>query len=165
MFWYTASAVPEYQLKAQVLTQLLSYAEWPPEAEASKKTFDLVVMGNSPFGSYLDGCAQNCTIRHRPIRVRYLPKAMDPGPCAAIFLCRSEAGRSGAVCAWARSHQALTLSDDEALARQGVMVNLLMEGRYVRLAVNLPAMSNAGLSLSSRLLKNARILPSTYPAP
>ena len=152
-------------LKAQVMTQLLSFVEWPPEAGPPGKPFDLVVMGKSPFGSYLDDYVRDRTIRHHPIRVRYLAKAGDPGACSAIFLCRSEVGRAGSVGAWARSHQVLTLSDDEALAHQGVMVNLLMEGRFVRLAVNLQAVSAAGLSLSSRLLKNARILPPAHPNP
>jgi hypothetical protein len=61
--------------------------------------------------------------------------------------------------AWARNHQVLTVADDEAMARRGVMVNLLMERQYVRLAVNANALSAAGISLSSRLLRNARMLP------
>lgn len=158
-------AVPEYQLKAQVMIQLLSFAEWPPGAGAAGKPFELVVMGKSPFGAYLDDYARDRTIQRRAIRIRYLAKAGDPGPCSAVFLCRSEAGRAGPVCAWARSNHVLTLSDDEALARQGVMVNLVMEGRFVRLAVNLGAVSAAGLSLSSRLLKNAHILAPAQPIP
>ncbi|WP_306591175.1 YfiR family protein [Geothrix sp. 21YS21S-4] len=161
-------AEPEYSIKAKMLVEMLSYVQWPPSAEPAA-AFDLVVMGRSPFGRHLDDYARSRTIARRPIRIRYLPKTGDPGPCDAIFLCASESARADAVWAWAQERQALTLADDEALARRGAMVVLLMEGRFVRPAVNLGAASAAGISFSSRLLQYARILstprPSRRPAP
>lgn len=154
---------PEYVLKAQILVNLLAYTQWPLEADPATRTFDLVVVGRSPFGTSLDDFARSRTFQHRPLRIRYLPRGGDPGSCAAVFLCRSEADRVEGLVAWARSHQVLTVSDDEAFARKGVMVNLLMEGRFVKLAVNPSVALAAGISFSSRLLRGARLLEPVHP--
>lgn len=154
---------PEYVLKAQILINLLAYAQWPADADPAARTFDLVVVGRSPFGTFLDEFARTRTFQRRPIRIRYLPRGGDPGSCAAVFLCRSEGDRVEGLAAWAKVHQVLTVSDDEAFARKGVMVNLLMEGRYVRLAVHPSAASAAGITLSSQLLRGARILDPVPP--
>jgi hypothetical protein len=156
-----AAPEPEYEIKARMLVELLSYVQWPADSDPAKRAVDIVVVGKSPFGAHLDNYARIRALERRPVRIRYLAKAGDPGSCAAVFVCRSEVGRADALMAWARSHQVLTVADDEAMARRGVMVNLLMERQYVRLAVNANALSAAGISLSSRLLRNARMLPSS----
>lgn len=156
--------VPEYALKAEVLLKVLSYVQWPSGPEPAGWPIDIVVVGKSPFGTYLDDYARARTIQRRPIRVRYQAKAADVGPCHAIFICRSEAGRADAVLAWARNHQVLTVSDDESLARRGVMVNLVLEGHLVRLAVSPSAAAAAGITLT-RLLPYTRILPPARPIP
>lgn len=158
------AAMPEYALKAQILVELLSYVQWPVGVDPDGRAFDIVVVGKSPFGTYLDDYARTRTFHQRPIRVRYLAKGGDLSPCSLVFLCRSEGGRVDAVSAWARHHHVLTVADDEALLRRDVMVHLVMERNYVRLAVNPDSVSAAGLTLSSRLLRNARILPSSHAA-
>lgn len=156
---------PEYALKAEFLIELLSFVQWPPTPDPAAWPIDILVVGKSPFGTYLDDYARARTIQRRPIRIRYQAKAVDVGPCHVVFICRSEAGLADGILAWARNHQVLTVSDDEVLARRGVMVNFMMEGHRVRLAVSPSAASAAGLTISSRLLPYARILPSTRPAP
>jgi len=52
----------------------------------------------------------------------------------------------------------LTVGDDEAFVRDGGMVGLPIEDGTVRITVNPDALRNAGLMMSSQLLRMARIV-------
>ncbi len=151
---------PEYVLKAKILVGLLPYVQWPDEAAQGDRPFQIAVLGRSPFGPHLDELAKTHTAHRRPIRLRYTGRASEAEGCQAIFICRSELSHLEAVLAWAQPRHVLTLSDDEALAQRGVMMNLLMEGRFVRLAVNQESATAAGVLISSQLLRDARLLSS-----
>jgi hypothetical protein len=160
---FTASAgpnalTPEYELKAHILVDLLPYVQARPEPGPRDRPFSILVLGRSPFGAYLDDYARTRTIQKRPIRTLYARNLSEAAACDAVFICRSEIRRADAILGWAQARHAITLSDDEALAQRGVVLNLLMEGRFVRLAVNPEAATAAGVVISSQLLRNARML-------
>jgi hypothetical protein len=155
----------EYLLKARILLTLLPYVEWPANAAGGDLPFDIVVLGRSPFGPYLDGELRKLTVHHRVIRVRYVSKLAEAEGCQALFICASEAKRVNDILAWARGRQVLTLADDVGLSGRGVMINLLLEEQKVRLAVNLEVVRASGFVLSSRLMPLARIIATPAPAP
>ena len=159
------AAIPEYALKAQILVELLPYVQWHPDLEPRDRPFVILVLGRSPFGSNLDDYARPRTIQQRPIQIHYATKLSDATSCDVVFICRSESSRVQAILAWARGRRALTVSDDDRATRQGVMVCLLMENRFVRLAVNPDVAAAGGLFFSSQLLRYARILGTAHASP
>jgi hypothetical protein len=149
---------PEYVLKAKILLVLLPYIRWPAQDTWGDHTFQIAVLGRSPFGRHLDEAARNLTVHHCPVQIRYVGRPGEAEGCQVLFVSASELDRLDSILAWTSRRAILTVADDEASASKGVMVNLLLEGAYVRLAVNPDAASEAGLFLGSQLMHNARII-------
>lgn len=151
-------AATEYGTKAKLLLVVLPYVEWASEATWKAGPFQIAVLGESLFGSRLDECARTLTVHHRPIRIQYVSRVREAEGCQALFICASEIRRIDAILAWATGREILTVSDDEQLARRGVMLNLLHEGEYVRLVINPDRAQAAGLVMGSQLKAHARII-------
>jgi hypothetical protein len=149
---------PEYVLKAKILLVLLPYVRWPGQDAWGERPFQVAVLGQSPFGPHLDEASRNLTVHRRTVQIRYIGKPGEAEGCQVLFICASERYRLQSILGWARGKPVLTMADDEDLLSQGVMVNLLLEGAFVRLAVNPDAAGEAGIFLGSQLLRNARIL-------
>lgn len=154
----SAPAPTEYETKARLMLMVLPYIQWSCEANWKEGAFVIAVLGDSPFGYQLDERARSLTIHHRPIKIRYITRVREAEGCQALFICSSEARRLDSIFAWTRGREILTLSDDPALAKRGVMLNLLLEEGYVRLVVNPEVAQGAGLTLGSRLMSLSRII-------
>jgi hypothetical protein len=155
----------EYLLKTRILLTLLPYVQWPATADVGNRPFELVVLGKSPFGPHLKEEIGKLTVHHRQIHLRYASTLSEAEGCHALFICASEARRIHEILAWAKDRQVLTVADEVGLAGRGVMINLLLEDKKVRLAVNLEVARASGFTLSSRLMPLARIIATTAPAP
>ncbi|MBI1751720.1 MAG: YfiR family protein [Acidobacteria bacterium] len=160
-----APAPPEYETKARILLMVLPYIQWAGERGWKEGPFVIAVLGDSPFGYHLDEGARSLTVHHRPIKIRYVSQVREAEGCHALFICSSEGRRLDGIFAWIRGREVLTLSDDPALAKRGVMLNLLLEEGYVRLAACPEAAQGAGLTLGSRLLSLARIIRASGAGP
>lgn len=160
---WTQKPVSEYRLKAQILIQILPYVQWPKEEAEPGRAFNLVVLGKSPFGDDLDDQARSRTVGKRPIRIRYVTRMVDVGPCEAVFICQSESSMVGKIANWARANKILTIGDDSAFLDKGIMMNLILENEArkrssVKLAVNMEEAKAGGFLISSRLLAFATII-------
>ena len=151
-------AQPEYAIKARFLLQFPEFVSWPPPAGLgdASKPFVILVLGDSPFGDRLDQAAQGRKVQGHPVEVRYSrdPAALEG--CQMVFICASERGRLGAVLSRAGARPALTVSDTDGFAEQGVMINLVIESSLPRFEINRAPARAAGLSLSAQLLGLAR---------
>lgn len=161
-------AEPEYKVKAEFLIRMLPFFEFPRPDARSKDPFELVVLGKSPFNSHLDREAQSQTVHQRPIRIRYLKRFTDLGPCDALFLCESEGASVGKVTVWARLNKVLTIGDSRAFLTKGIMVNFVIvqaeKQEKIRFFMNLDEAKAGGITIDSRILRMAEIIGST-PAP
>jgi hypothetical protein len=151
----TVKDEPEYARKADLLLFLLPYVQWPSGTKWESGSFELAVLGKSDIGPHLDGKVQALTVHKKPIRIRYVSRPNDAEGCQAVFICASEAPRIDRILAWAKGRPILTLSDDVAMAKRGVMVNLLLYNARVGLFVNPDVASASRLSLGSTLQANA----------
>ena len=153
-----AAVEPEYVLKAKILFHVLSYPEWSSQGSWGDQPFQLAVLGKSPFGTALEAAILGQTVQHRAVQIKYISKIAEAEGCQAVFICASESARIDAILAWAEKRPILTVSDEERLSKRGVMVNLLMEGRFVRLVLNPDAAQASGIKLGAHLLKTGRIV-------
>ena len=147
----------EWTLKAQFIIELASFLQFPRPKDAASP-FVIVVLGESPFHGELENYAKGRLIQGRPIRIRYLPHVPVGQDCDLLFICRSESARARAIVAWCRSRAILTVAEGDQLAAQGVMVNLLVEGTYLRLGLNQRALEEEGFAIGAQVLKVARVL-------
>jgi len=150
---------PEYQLKAVFLFNFAQFIEWPPEAFPDAQTPLVIgVLGEDPFGAYLDETVRGETVNNRPLAVQHYRQVEEIKTCHVLFISRSEAYRLEQILASLKGRNILTVGDAVGFARRGGMIRFLIEQNKIRLRINLGAAKDANLVLSSKLLRPAEII-------
>ena len=117
------------------------------------------VLGDDPFGPYLDRVVQGEKIGNRHLVVRRSRQVDEIAQCSILFISRSEAGSVQAILAQLNGRSLLTVGDLDGFTRLGGMVGFSTEGGKTRLRINVEAARAADLTISSRLLAHATIEP------
>jgi hypothetical protein len=145
----------EYQLKAAYLYNFARFVAWPPGVPSNRPdAFAICVLGDDPFGPFLDALPASGAIDGKPVITRRVSRGAAAESCAILFVGGSEAGRLTDVLP-ALGRGVLTVSDIPDFARRGGMIQFVAEGSRIRFEVNQATAERAGLTLSSELLKVA----------
>ena len=151
-----AQPYDERQVKAAFLNKLPMFVKWPEAYQPS----DHVVIGFlgmnplKPFIKEIEGQG----IKGKKVVTKQILSVREARQCHMVFIGSSERDRLGYILSALSSLPVLTVSDSEGWAKQGIMVNFYEEQGMIRFEVNVDAAKNAGLVLSSQLLKLARIV-------
>jgi len=152
-------AFNEYQVKAAFLYTFAKFVEWPPQTFSSPSAeIAICVLGEDPFGNFLDDAVRNKTASDRPLAVYRLAGPPVGSECKILFIAASERYRMPALLASVGSRNILTVGDTAEFAAQGGIIGLRLDGERIRLLVNLTAAERAKLRISSRVLSLATII-------
>ncbi len=146
----------EYQVKAAFLYNFGRFVEWPPEAFAQPTApLRVCVVGSDPFGADLDEVIQGKTIGEHKLLVLRLARAEQATQCHIAFLGGAESADLDRSLAALRSSSALTVGESADFLQAGGMILFTIRDNKVHFSVNLNAASEAGIKISSKLLKLA----------
>jgi len=99
--------------------------------------------------------------RGKKLVIRMYRPFDDLEGCHLIFIPASEKGRAGQILRPVREANVLTVSDTFEEGRQGAIISFFIEQNKVRFAINIEAAKKAGLKISSKLLRLAKIVNPT----
>lgn len=146
----------EYQVKAAYLYNFGRFVQWPPNAAAAQgNSFPICVIGQDPFGPVLDSILAGESIDGRKVVARRIATSQDAVNCRILYVSSSEESRLKELFAALDKSGVLTVSDIPEFSQRGGMIQFVMEGNKIRFEVNLTSAQDAGLILSSDLLKVA----------
>ncbi len=152
---------PEYQLKAVFLFNFAQFVEWPPTAFPEAKTPVVIgVLGEDPFGAFLDETVRGEKVNNRPLVVQRFRRVEEIKTCHVLFVSRSERERLGQILPSLKGRNILTVGDAEDFAVRGGMIRFVTEKNKIRLRINVDAAKTADLTISSKLLRPAEIVTS-----
>jgi hypothetical protein len=155
-----SSPDPEYQLKAVFLFNFAQFVEWPASAFPSPETPLVIgVLGEDPFGPYLDETVRGEMVNDRPLVVRRYRSVEEITTCHILFISRREVGHLKDILDSLRGRSVLTVSDADRFASRGGMIRFVTDHHRIRFRINLEAARAASLTLSSKLLRAAQIVP------
>jgi len=153
------AATPEYQVEAVFLFNFTQFVEWPPDAFTdSKSPIVIGLLGEDPFGTYLDEAVRGEKIDGRALVVRRFRRLEDVLVCHVLFISQSEAADLDRILSELKGRALLTVSNLESFSRRGGIVRFVNENNRVRLRVNVEAAKAARLTISSKLLRVAEIV-------
>ena len=157
-----APAPSEYQVKAVFLFNFTQFVDWPAQSFADARApFVIGVLGRDPFGSALDEAVRGETVNGRALVVERYRSVTELKPCQILFIDRS-AGTDANKTLESIGHQGtLTVSDSDPQAPPSVIIQFLSEGKKIRLRINVDSARDAGLIISSKLLRPAEVVGST----
>jgi YfiR/HmsC-like len=146
----------EYQVKAVYLFNFSRFVGWPPQAPSTPPdSFPICVLGKDPFGPALDAALAGENISGKSVVARRVAQPQDAAACRVVYISTSEEGRLKDVLAALDKTGVLTVSDIPRFSQRGGMIQFVLQGDRVRFEVNLTSATEAGLTLSSDLLKVA----------
>lgn len=147
---------PEYQVKAEFLGRIARFVDWPAGAFGAKdEPFTIAVIGEDPFGKYLDQVAAHATVKGRRVEVRRLGKAETVGRCHMLFVAGGARGRLPEILSMTDGRPILVVGDGKKPARLGAVMGLYIESGRVRFNINLDAAKKNRLVISVSLLRLA----------
>jgi hypothetical protein len=154
----TAQGAGEYDVKAAFLYNFVRFTEWPSEADS--RPMSICIIGSDPFGRALDAL-QGRPVKGKPIAVRRIRNLQEVQGCRVLFIGASEKDRLRDILATVRGFNVLTIGDTEHYARHGVMINFFVEENKVAFEINVDAVRQTDLTITSKLLRLARIVQSS----
>ena len=95
----------------------------------------------------------------RPLIVARYRRVQEIGDCQILFISRSETAQLEQILASLAGKPVLTVGDVEGFARRGGMIDLATVSGRIELRINLEAARAARLTMSSKLLRPAKVVP------
>jgi hypothetical protein len=150
---------PEHQIKAAFLFNFAQFIEWPTNALPQPQSPLVIgVLGPDPFGSALEEIVRGETIKGHPLVIQRYRQVADLSACHILFINEADPTKLERIFARLSGRNILTVGDAEAFTQRGGMIRFFTEQNKIRLEINVAAAQKAGLTISSRLLRLARII-------
>lgn len=154
-----ASGSSEHLIKAGYIYNFAKLVEWPALPVPKGQPIVIGVLGNEAFATVLERVVDGKKIDDRPFQVKPLKnKTFKDCGCQILFVAASESGRADGIIQFQNAASVLTIAEAPDFARQGGIIALVLEDSRVRFMVNVDAATQAGLTISSRLLALATIV-------
>lgn len=148
----------EYEIKAAYLYNFINYIDWPADAlPPAGGTITIGIVGETPFGAAFDPLNGKQT-KGRKLVVKQVASTNDLKQCQIVFVCVSEKSRLSEYLGQLKDARLLTVSEIDGFAEQGGVINFISERNKVRFEINPEAARRAGLTISSELLKLAKLV-------
>ncbi|MFZ2958029.1 MAG: YfiR family protein [Candidatus Ozemobacteraceae bacterium] len=151
----TADSLSEDELKAAFVFNFTKYIEWPEQTFASPTDdFKVGVAGMQPLSGNLELLNGHVTHGH-PIKVINDLNKEDWGKYHVLFVGNPLDSHGSEQLEKIAFLPVLTVSDIPNFAKSGGIIGLKIVDKKVRFDINLTAAANAGIKISSQLLKMA----------
>ena len=152
-----ALQMPEYLVKATFLYNFAKFTQWPDEAfEAPGSPLRICILGDGRFGDAFENI-KGKTVGGRPLSIRFCRDFDESKGCHVLFIGYSEENHVSEILGKLEDRSCLTVGDAAGFVRSGGMLGFFLENNKVRFEANLSAIERSRLSISSRLLRLARI--------
>ena len=145
----------EYLIKAAILYNLAKFTVWPEGAFSSANApVRICVLGDDPFGPALESL-HGKEIGGRPLVTASISNIDTAATCHIMFISGSEQGRLQAILKAVAGLPVLTVADMGEFATAGGIVGIAKAEGRSQIKVNIGAADQAGVKLSSKLLRLA----------
>lgn len=149
-----SAQVQENELKTAFIFNFISFTEWPKSFGAS---INICALGNDPLSSALDAL-ENKLAKGVAIVVHHPRVGQSLDHCQVVFIGDSERDHFPIILSSLKSKPILTVCDSQGFAQQGVMIELGLEERRIVFKINVAAVKEAHLVISSKLLRLAKVV-------
>lgn len=158
----SAAVFDEAQVKAVFLYNLTKFVTWPPEPRAGEdQSFCIAMVGtDDAFYSYLKKTVRDENVKGKSIAVKRFESLakVQWDDVDLLFISEQFLSSLGDYRSAIEHNQILTVADTEGFCSSGGMINLLKEGRRVKIEINIEAVKKAKLRISAQVLKLAKLV-------
>ena len=153
-----AQEASEGDAKAAFLFHFTTLIEWPKDAFPTEDSkVNVGVYGDEDFTRIVRALVADKKAHGRPFVVKRLVNAAEAKNYQILFFREGETQKMGAAYDSIKKLPILTVGESEDFLEKGGMINLYFEGKQLRFEVNPATAENAKLTVSSKLLRLAKI--------
>lgn len=154
---YAQTKTKEYQVKAVFLYNFTQFVDWPATAfKSPEEPFIIGIMGDDPFGNYLDETVEGEYIGKHPILIKRCGDLRSAMSCHMLYIGSTDREWMRTILNSVSDKNILTVSDDPSFNKLGGIIRFYTEENKIRLQINLQRSKDAQLSISSKLLSVAK---------
>jgi hypothetical protein len=153
-----AETTGEIEVKAAFLFNMVRYVTWPDNAFSSLDSHVVIeVLGDPEFAEVARRMVDGKNVGNRPVEVRFSPDFDPASKAHVLFVGVSQRGKETELLEAVSDKPVFHIADWEGFAERGGVANFYLDESKVRFAINPGRARAAGLSISSRLLRLARL--------
>jgi hypothetical protein len=143
----------EHQVKSAFVYRLIRYIEWNTN---SSSTITIGVVGEGSITPYLKKI-EGKLIKDQQIKVKVTSNIENLGSVQILFINHMKKDRTKEILSSLKGKNILTISDMDYFCEIGGNIGLVTINGKIRLQVNLKTSREAGLKISSKILRLANI--------
>jgi hypothetical protein len=147
----------EYEVKAVFLYNLTKFVEWPDKSLDNASTMTLFIIGEDPFGSYLD-LIKGKSVKGKTFDIKHVDTSDALKGAGIVFIANTDKDNLRHILKNLSGRPFLTVGDTQSFAKGGVMINFYIEESKIRFEINADAAKSAGMKISSNLLKMGKVI-------
>jgi hypothetical protein len=149
----------ENQTKAGFLIKLTQFTDWPADAFRTTNSPAVIgIAGTDPFDGFLDKTAKEARAHGRRLEIERYHSLEEIKTCHILYIGKSEKNRLNKVLDIVKAKPVLTVSDMSGSGLHPIMVRFVTERTRVRFRINVEQTKTAGLTISSKVLREAEIV-------
>lgn len=150
----------EEMLKAAYIEKFTHFVQWPDSSnsEMNNERFVISIFGNSELETAMRDIFAKANIQEKRFEIRNISSVDQIKGSRVLFIPRSEKNFLDEILSYTYGKPILTISDTNGFGERGVIINLFLDGNYVRYQVNRNSMLTSGLIINSLLLSYAQII-------
>ncbi|MDP8243209.1 MAG: YfiR family protein [Candidatus Hinthialibacter antarcticus] len=146
----------EYEVKAAFIYNCMLFVDWPNETDnESKKPYTICILGEDPFGKFLNTIARTKTIQSRPIKIQRIKSLEEFKDAHILFISKNEQRNLKKILETVSDKPILTIADFSGFADNGGVLEFLLINNRVNFRVNEKTANQAKLRMSAQLLNLA----------
>jgi len=148
----------EYEIKTAFIYNFAKFVEWPQNTfPDNQSSFVIGVLGQDVFGKHLDAL-EGKILKDREVRVKRYHDVQEISTCHMLFISSLEGHRLPEIFKALKNKSVLTIGDMPQFNQSGGVINFILEDNKVRFEINSKAADQAGLTISSHLLRLAQVV-------
>ena len=153
-----ADNLAEDKAKVGFIFNFTKYTDWPDNVMSSNELL-VCSLSPQPLSGRL-GALQGQQVQGRTLQLRPSARAAEWQACHVLFIAAEDSQRLDSVLKTIARHPVLSISDAPNFAKAGGIIGLNLRDGRIRFVINQGAARQAGIKLSSQLLKLAeKVLP------
>ncbi len=146
----------EYEVKAAFIEKFTHFIEWPLDT-ADQGHFIIFVFPDSPLVPHLKTLFEHHLVKGKPVDVLISNNLMLLDSAQIVIVHHSEKHLMPVIHSIVRNKPILTIGDYPGFLEAGGILLLFREEDHIRFAINITALSETKLIVSSQLLKLAKL--------
>jgi len=143
------------QVKAAFVLKIIDFVEWPNKENT---TLVVSVLGDEELFESFKSLGVNKARGRKLALKRYNVNDKENEECDVFFISKLNRQKLSEILAQFKSTSVLLVGDDPSFAQMGGMVSLVESKGKLGMEINLMQVKKAGLKISSRLLRLAKIV-------